>query len=91
MVAPLLQIPGIPGGSELLIVLLIAVLLFGANKIPKLARSTGEAMGEFKKGRQEVEQELDEIQGEVDPEATTAEDEGPLSDDTETSTESASK
>ncbi|MCL9815218.1 twin-arginine translocase TatA/TatE family subunit [Natranaeroarchaeum aerophilus] len=51
----------VPGGMELVVVLLIAVLLFGANKIPKLARSTGEAMGEFQKGREEVEQELQEI------------------------------
>jgi len=53
--------PGVPGGVELLVILLIAVLLFGANKIPKLARSTGEAMGEFQKGREEVEQELEEM------------------------------
>ncbi len=53
-----LQIPGVPGGPELLIILLIAVLLFGANKIPKLARSSGEAIGEFQKGRQDVEEEL---------------------------------
>jgi sec-independent protein translocase protein TatA len=64
-----LQIPGIPGGPELLIILLIAVLLFGANKIPKLARSSGEAIGEFQKGRQEVEEELQEMQdGESDGE-----------------------
>ncbi|MDZ7745602.1 MAG: twin-arginine translocase TatA/TatE family subunit [Halobacteriales archaeon] len=50
-----------PAGPELLIILGIAVLLFGANKIPKLARSTGEAMGEFQKGREEVEQELQEM------------------------------
>ena len=54
-------IPGVPGGPELLVVLLIAVLLFGASKIPKLARSSGEAIGEFQKGREEVEQELEEL------------------------------
>ena len=50
-----------PGGPELLIILFIAILLFGANKIPKLARSTGEAMGEFQKGREKVETELEEM------------------------------
>ena len=55
-------VPGLPGGPELIIVLFVLVLLFGANKIPKLARSTGQAMGEFRKGRQEVEEELDDIQ-----------------------------
>lgn len=49
-----------PVGPEMLIILLVLVLLFGANKIPKLARSTGEAMGEFKKGREEIEEELNE-------------------------------
>lgn len=52
---------GVPGGMELAVILLIAILLFGANKIPKLARSTGEAMGEFKKGREEVDRELREM------------------------------
>ncbi|WP_135662948.1 Sec-independent protein translocase subunit TatA/TatB [Halorhabdus rudnickae] len=59
----ILQLGGIPGGPEVLLILLLAVLLFGANKIPKLARSTGQAMGEFQKGRQQVEEELEEMQG----------------------------
>jgi sec-independent protein translocase protein TatA len=53
----------------MVVILLIAVLLFGANKIPKLARSTGQAMGEFQKGRQQVEQELQEMEEAVDPDA----------------------
>ena len=66
---------GIPGGTELVAILLIAVLLFGANRIPKLARSTGQAMGEFKKGREEIEEELGEIQdvAEDDPDADRSE------------------
>ena len=58
---------------ELVIILFIAILLFGANKIPKLARSTGEAMGEFKKGREQVESELQEMR-----EGATLEDESDL-------------
>lgn len=58
--------PGIPGGPELLVIVLLAVLLFGANKLPKLARSMGTAQGEFKKGRAQVEEELDEMTGSSD-------------------------
>jgi sec-independent protein translocase protein TatA len=49
--------PGLPGGIEIFVVLLVVVLLFGANKLPKLARSSGQALGEFKKGREQVEDE----------------------------------
>jgi sec-independent protein translocase protein TatA len=81
--------PGLPGGPEVLVVLLILVLLFGANKIPKLARSTGQAMGEFKRGREEIEEELSEIEGE-DGEAgdeVVADADTSTSATTETSTE----
>ncbi|WP_226022975.1 Sec-independent protein translocase subunit TatA/TatB [Halomicrobium salinisoli] len=53
-----------PGTQEMMIILALAIMLFGAQKIPKLARSTGEAMGEFKKGRRQVEQELNELKEE---------------------------
>ena len=36
--------------NELLIVLAIAVLVFGGSKLPKLARSLGQAQNEFKQG-----------------------------------------
>ncbi len=38
------------GAPELLIVLAVVLLLFGGAKLPKLARSLGEASNEFKKG-----------------------------------------
>lgn len=47
-----------PGGMELMIILMVVVLLFGAAKIPQLARSSGQAMGEFKRGREEIEREI---------------------------------
>jgi sec-independent protein translocase protein TatA len=80
----------IPGGMEMMVILLIAVLLFGANKIPKLARSTGEAMGEFKKGRQEIEEELQEAQEGVASTETTPTDTTPT-DTTPTETDSVSE
>lgn len=72
----------IPGGIELAVIVLIAILLFGANKIPKLARSTGQAMGEFQKGREEIDQELQEMRDgatrtEDEPEPEIGEDEEP--------------
>ena len=64
---------GIPGGPELLLIVAVVVLLFGASKLPKLARSMGSATGEFKKGRQEVEEELEEMQDEPGEEEVAAE------------------
>ena len=44
-----------PGGPEWLIVAGLVVLLFGAKKLPELARSLGKSSREFKKGLQEGE------------------------------------
>lgn len=43
------------GFPELIVILLIVLLLFGARKLPDLARSLGKSIGEFKKGREETE------------------------------------
>jgi len=42
------------GAPELIIVLLIVLLLFGGAKLPKLAKSLGEAQREFRKGQDEA-------------------------------------
>jgi sec-independent protein translocase protein TatA len=45
------------GGPELIIVLLIFVLLFGARKLPDLGRSMGQSITNFRKGMTEARQE----------------------------------
>lgn len=42
------------GAPELIIVLLIVLLLFGGAKLPKLAKSLGEAQREFRKGQDDA-------------------------------------
>lgn len=44
-----------PSGGEWLIVLFAVLLLFGAKRLPDLARSLGRSLGEFKKGKEEGE------------------------------------
>jgi sec-independent protein translocase protein TatA len=43
------------GWQEILLILLIALLLFGAKKIPDLAKSLGKGIKEFRKGLKEIE------------------------------------
>lgn len=41
------------GPTEIILILVVLILLFGAKKIPDLARSLGRSLNEFKKGREE--------------------------------------
>jgi len=41
----------IPGGWELIVIILVLVLLFGGRKIPELMKGLGQGLKEFKKAR----------------------------------------
>jgi sec-independent protein translocase protein TatA len=43
------------GSQELLVILVIVLVLFGANRLPQLARSLGSSLKEFKKGIDEAQ------------------------------------
>ncbi|MBA0908393.1 MAG: twin-arginine translocase TatA/TatE family subunit [Nitrosarchaeum sp.] len=51
-----------PGINEILVIVVIgAVIIFGAKKIPELAKTLGKAKGEFEKGKIEAEKELNDL------------------------------
>lgn len=71
---------GMPGGSELLLILFIILLLFGAKRLPELSRSLGKSLGEFKKGKEDLEREIGSVQEKVYEEVTKSEPE-PVEED----------
>ena len=46
-------IPGMQGHTEIILIIFVILLLFGAKKLPELSRSIGKSLGEFKKGQKE--------------------------------------
>ena len=62
-----------PSMPELLIVLAIVVLLFGAKKIPDLAKGMGKGIKDFKKAiKEDDEEEVKEITKKEEPKVETA-------------------
>lgn len=48
------------GMPELLIIMVIALIIFGPRKLPELGRSLGRSLGEFKRASNELRSTLDE-------------------------------
>lgn len=53
------------GTTELILILLVVLLLFGAKKIPDLARGLGSGIREFKDASREIKREIDTDRTEV--------------------------
>ena len=52
------------GSTEILLIVLVILLLFGPSQIPKMARGFGQAIREFKKAQREIR---DEVHGDETP------------------------
>lgn len=55
-----------PGGFELVIIVLVILLLFGAKRIPDLARGLGQGIQEFRKASDDIKREIDKGKEEID-------------------------
>ena len=49
------------GFPELLVILLIVLFLFGAKRLPEIARGLGKSLSEFKKGLKEIEHDVNDV------------------------------
>ncbi|HSK90791.1 MAG TPA: twin-arginine translocase TatA/TatE family subunit [Euzebyales bacterium] len=56
----------LPGGPELIVVLIVFVLLFGAKKLPELGSSVGKSIQNFKRGMAEANAEDTDADAETD-------------------------
>lgn len=54
------------GGLEIAIIVLVVLLLFGAKKIPELARGMGQGINEFRKASNEIKSEIEQGQRDND-------------------------
>ena len=50
---------GTPGPTELIIILILVLVLFGAKRIPEIAQGLGKGIREFKKSMSEIKDEID--------------------------------
>ena len=76
-----------PGGAEWLVILLIVIIIFGAAKLPELARGTGQALRIFKaetKGLIDDDDDVPPAKKETKSELPTAREDLPTTSDTQT-------
>lgn len=61
------MLAGMIGGWEIVLILAVVLILFGAKKLPELARGLGQGIREFKKATREVTDEINNATDETAP------------------------
>ena len=61
---------GMLGGWEIVLILAVVLILFGAKKLPELAKGLGQGIKEFKKATREVSDEIHNAMDETTPSST---------------------
>lgn len=56
---------GMPGGFEIVLIVMVILLLFGAKRIPELAKGIGQGIQEFRKASDDIKKEIDKGAEEV--------------------------
>ena len=57
---------GLPGGSEMLLIAFVVLLLFGGKKLPELMKGLGKGIREFNNAKANIESEVKESMKEID-------------------------
>ncbi len=73
MKTPMAFMAGGFGWGEMIVVVLVVLLLFGAKRVPDLARSLGRSLSEFKKGREEGARDVSGAPAQTPPQASSSE------------------
>jgi sec-independent protein translocase protein TatA len=62
------------GATEILLVLLVVLLLFGGKRLPELARAIGKGLAEFRRATQEVQREINTPLSDISPDKPSSTD-----------------
>ena len=54
------------GTTELVLILLIVLIIFGVGKLPQIGGALGSAIRDFRKAQKEIDDTIDEVKGDID-------------------------
>ena len=66
---------GFPSGGEIIVVLIVFILFFGAKRIPELAKGLGQGLKEFRKASNDIKKEIEDSSRDIENSINTSDSE----------------